>query len=308
MNPAARAAHAVASRMGGGVQVSGGDYRVRCPVHEGEDRHLSIKNGTKGADIVVRCYSHECAPVDILRTITAMGGSEPPDRDAPKRERPAVEETPPQANANFGRAITMWRECRSLRDTLGERYLESRGIILPEGLDLNLSVRFHPRLRHPTGAWLPGIVCLVRDPLTNDALGIHRIFLNDDGTKTRLEPSRALLGGGGLRGVIKLIDDAEVTSKVEVAEGLETAAVVLSAAHAAGYILPPMWAAPSAVQFARLPMLPGIEVLVLHPDNDEQGQGQNAAHDVIDRWSAAGAACEYWVSLNPRGKDWNDLP
>ena len=59
MNPAERAAHAVARQMGGGVQHSGGDWRVRCPVHDGEDRNLSIGNGSKGADIVVRCFSHE---------------------------------------------------------------------------------------------------------------------------------------------------------------------------------------------------------------------------------------------------------
>jgi hypothetical protein len=305
MSPAARAAHAIASKLGGGFSVSGGDYRVRCPVHDGEDRHLSIKNGTKGADIVVRCFSHECDPVAILRAITELGGSEAPPRYVPERKRPVVaQEQPPQANANFGRAVTMWRDCRSLHGTLGQRYLESRGIVLPEGLDLNPSVRFHPRLRHPTGAWLPGIVCLVRDPLTNDALGIHRIFLNDDGTKTTLEPDRALLGGGGQRGVIKVVGDAEITNRLEVAEGLETALALMSSAQGRGYMLPPMWAAVAAGPFAQLPMLPGIEALVLHPDHDERGQ--SAAQDVIDRWSSANALCKYWVSLNPRGKDWND--
>ena len=54
MNAAERAAHAVAQQMGGGVQHSGGDWRVRCIIHGGEDRNLSIRNGTKGADLVVR--------------------------------------------------------------------------------------------------------------------------------------------------------------------------------------------------------------------------------------------------------------
>jgi len=305
MNAAARAAHAVANKIGGGVHVSGGDYRVRCPVHSGENRHCSIKNGTKGADIVVRCYSHECDPVAILRAISELGGSEAPPRYVPERKRPVVDqEQPPQANENFGRAVTMWRDCRSLHGTLGQRYLESRGIVLPEGLGLHPSVRFHPRLRHPTGTWLPGIVCLVRDPATNDAQGVHRIFLSDDATKTTLQPPRALLGGGGRHGVVKLVDDAEITSRLEVAEGLETGLALMSSANAGGYMLPPMWAAIAAGPFAALPVLPGIETLVLHPDNDERGQ--SAAQDVIDRWSEADAACEYWISANRNGKDWND--
>jgi putative DNA primase/helicase len=298
MNPAERAADAVERQMGGGVQHSGGDYRVRCPVHGGEDRHLSIRNGTRGADIVVHCFSHECDPVDILYAIDQAGGREPRDDRRPP-PKPAV----PTPNNNLGNARTIWHDARPVRGTLVETYLASRDLELPPGDDLHDWMRFHPRLRHPTVVWLPGIVCLVRDPFTNANVGIHRTFLTDQGGKTSLTPDRALLGGGGL-GVIKIVNDAEITTRIELVEGIESGLALLTAACRQGYMPPPVWAAVSASAFAKFPVLAAIEVLTLHHDNDEAGR--KAAQEVVERWADDAPACEVLTAHNPQGKDWND--
>jgi putative DNA primase/helicase len=301
VSPAAEAAYKVAQVMGGGVQHSAGDFRVRCPVHGGEDRHLSIKNGAKGADILVSCHSHECDRIAILRAIKDMGGRERVYHEQKRKLQPAVAATS-ATNSTLELAWTIWREGRSICGTLAQRYFAGRGLDLPPDIDC---LRFHPRLRHPTGVEAPAVVGLVRDPTSSKPLGIHRTFLANDGSKTTLKPDRALLGGGGL-GVVKLVDDPEVTQRLELAEGLESALAIMTSAARSGHMVPPIWAATCASAFAQLPVLPGVEVMVLHPDNDSHHRGQDAACRVIERWRKAGSACEFFVSTNPRGKDWND--
>ena len=239
----------------------------------------------------------KCDRVAILRAIEAAGGREPRDERHP-RPVPRKDRTPSDKLAH---ARTIWRQAQSARGTLVESYWASRDLELPPGGDLDDWLRFHPRLRHPTGVWLPGIVCLVRDPLTDAELGIHRTFLTERGDKTSLTPNRALLGGGGL-GVIKIVADAEITTRLELVEGVESGLALLTAARRHGYMPPPIWAAVSASAFAKFPLLDAIEVLTLHPDNDERGH--KAAQEVVERW--ADAACEVFISTNPHGKDWND--
>jgi hypothetical protein len=285
--------------MGGGVHKTNHDFRVRCPVHGGDDLNLSIKD--KDGDITVRCYSHDCNKLTILQAIEEKGGRERKDDEHQDKPRPASSAPGANKSRDFARGI--WREGRSLYGTLAQRYLAMRGIDLPPH-SVNC-LRFHPRVRHPTGAELPALVALVRDPASNTPLGIHRTFLTNDGGKTTLKPDRALLGGGGL-GVIKLVDDAEITQRLELAEGLESALAVMTAAARSEHLIPPIWAATCADAFARLSVSPGIEVLVLHPDNDSHNKGHDAARRVIERWSKAGSTCDFFVSTNPRGKDWND--
>jgi len=304
MSGARLAAEVIDSRMGGGIGRSGREYRVRCPVHGGDDRNLSIRDNDDGT-ISVRCYSHDCSKSDILNRIEEFGGRRTADERPRREDRP----TPPPAGTNrkLDMALTIWREGRSLYGTLAQRYLAERDIDLPApSVDC---LRFHPRLRHPTNDEVPGLVALVRHPVSNAPLGIHRTFLDDNGRKTTLKPDRALLGGGGL-GVIKLVDDAEITDRLELVEGIESGLALLTAAARGGYMLPPIWAATCVDGFALLPALRGVEVLVLHPDNDlsTNPRGQRASQRLIARWSKALTGCEFFVSANPRGKDWNDHP
>ena len=73
-----------------------------------------------------------------------------------------------------------------------------------------------------------------------------------------------------------------------------------------GRPLVPAWAALSSKQLAALPVIPGVERLVLLVDNDSNQEGQTAAARLTTRWRAAGRLV---VSLMPDtpDTDFNDV-
>ena len=100
-------------------------------------------------------------------------------------------------------------------------------------------------------------------------------------------------------GVVRLWPDEAVTMGLGIAEGIETG---LSLAHA----FAPVWAAIDAGNLASLPVLGGVESLLIAADNDESGAGQRAADALAQRW--AGAGREAAIVLPPvSGMDLNDL-
>ena len=117
------------------------------------------------------------------------------------------------------------------------------------------------------------IVALMRDPLTGKESGIHRIFLNPDGTKSE----RKMLGS---KGVICLSPWTEVTHGLGLSEGIEDGLRIL----AKGWR--PFWAAPDAGSIKSFPMIPGIEFITIWADND--AAGLDAAKTCADRWQAGG--------------------
>ena len=248
----------IAEALGGAKKTSGG-WLARCCIHEDLDPSLSLRDGDDGT-LLVHCFAG-CDPIDILRELRRRGllDDRPEPRDERRPPKPAAK-TARAPSDNLGHARTIWREAQSARGTLVETYCATRDLELPPGDDLDDWLRFHPRLRHPTGIWLPGIVCLVRDPLTDAGLGIHRTFLTERGEKTTATPDRALLGGGGL-GVIKIVADAEITTRLELVEGIESGLALITAARRQGYMPPPIWAAVSASAFAKFPALAVIELL-----------------------------------------------
>lgn len=175
-------------------------------------------------------------------------------------------------------------------------YLQARCCALPP---LDGDLRFHPALRHPpTGYTGPALVGLVTDAATRQPLTWHRTWIAADGTKAQIEPARMLLGGyRKAGGVIRLWPDEGVTLGLGVAEGIETA---LSLAHA----FAPVWAAIDAGNLGTLPVLPGIESLLIAADHDPAGI--KAARQCAERWAAQGR--EVGLVLPPEAKtDLNDL-
>ena len=110
------------------------------------------------------------------------------------------------------------------------------------------------------------------DPLTGEPCGVHRTFLNPDGTKRE----RKMLGR---QGVIRLSPDEEVTLGLGLTEGVEDGLAVLLSGWA------PVWCATSAGAIERFPVLSGIDCLTIHADYDNAGI--NAAQICVDRWIAA---------------------
>jgi hypothetical protein len=134
----------------------------------------------------------------------------------------------------------------------------------------------------------------MRSPTTDEPTGIHRVALTPAGRKI----DRRMLGCAG---VVKLWP---AESTLIVGEGIET---VLAAATQIPYRnapLRPAWSTLSAGLLERLPVLPGVERLIILVDHDTAGK--EAARICADRWQRAGRTI---VRLTPKraGIDFNDL-
>ena len=196
---------------------------------------------------------------------------------------------------------SIWTECAPLSGSIAERYLDETRHIdvtrLPE--DIHRALRFHPRCVFGPGAYLPCLIALMRNPLTDESVGIQRIALEvRDGRIEKID--RRMLGRAG---VVKLWPAA---ATLVVGEGLETVLAAATRIPYAGGPLVPAWAALSAKQLAALPVIPGVERLVLLIDNDSNQEGQNAALRIATRWRAAQRTV---VPLMPETSDtdFNDI-
>jgi hypothetical protein len=143
---------------------------------------------------------------------------------------------------------------------------------------------------------LPCLLVLRRDILTDQPTGIHRIALGSDGN--RIE--RRMLGRGG---VAKLYS---VGAQLVIGEGVETVMAAATRIERRGAPLRPAWAALADGVLGSLPIIPGVERLVILVDNDVNGAGQAAATRCAERWSRAGRQVVRLMPDKP-GTDFNDL-
>src|SRR5262249_2927503 len=117
---------------------------------------------------------------------------------------------------------SIWRSAQPLRGSIAERYLDETRHIdvtkLPE--DIHRGLRFHPNCVFGSGTHLPCLIALMRDPLTDEPVGIQRIGLEQ--LNGRIEKiDRRMLGHAGM---VKLWPAGP---QLVIGEGLET---VLAAA------------------------------------------------------------------------------
>lgn len=229
-------------------------------------------------------------------------GWKPRSADDPRPARPApapaprlVEPEPEmhQTLSDYGRQL--WASALPLACTLGAAYLAARRCALPPA---DGDLRFLPARRHPMGDYTgPALLALVTDTETCEPISLHTTWICADGTKPLNLPGPARLLLGRHRkagGVIRLWPDEAVTTGLAIGEGIESA---LSVAHA----YRPAWAAIDAGNLKALPVLPGIEHLVIAQDNDPAGR--TAARECAARWAAAGCT----VALVSAAQDGADL-
>ena len=168
------------------------------------------------------------------------------------------------ARERVAQALEIWRETMPLRGTRGEHYFASRQLDVA-GLSLDHVLRWHQRSN--------AVLALMTDALTSAPIGVHRTFLNADGSKRE----RRMLGRQAL---VRLSPDDEIASGLAIAEGIEDALAILLAGWT------PVWAATSAGAIAKLPLLPGIETLTVFADAD--AAGLRAAHECSRHWQDGG--------------------
>jgi putative DNA primase/helicase len=264
-----------------------GEHRITCPsCGRGQrDKTFGVTVDYAGA-AVGHCF--RCEYVETYR----------PNKPAAHRLGKAVSlpvvELKRQTLSDYG--AELFDQGTSLRGTVGENYLRARGCVIPPD---DGDVRFHPALRHPSGLYAgPALVALVTHAETKVPMTLHRTWIRPDGTKADCDPPRMLLGGHSKKhGVIRLWPDDSVTLGLGIAEGIETA---LSLAHA----YRPAWACIDAGNLAALPVLAGIETLIIAADNDDAGQ--QAARACATRWHGAGREVRIVVAPDARA-DLNDV-
>jgi putative DNA primase/helicase len=262
-----------------------GARRQACPscARGLKDKALAVTVDDRGGV----AFCHRCQYVETMHD---EGPLQRPGRPVVRSAAPIRHE----CLSEFGSAL--WASCRPLA---GEAlaYLEARRCVIPPA---DGDLRWHRALRHPPSGMVgPALVALVTDAVTGTPMSLHRTWIQADGTKAPLDPPRMLLGGhrkaGGL---IRLWPDEAVVYGLGLAEGVETA--LSMARHYA-----PVWSAIDAGNLAVLPVLAGIEYLVIGADHDEAGL--KAATACADRWAAAGVEVHV-IAPDRAGADWNERP
>ena len=117
---------------------------------------------------------------------------------------------------------SIWTSSLPIAGSMAEQYLDETRHIdvtkLPD--DVHRCLRFHPNCVFGPGSYLPCLIALMRDPLSDEPVGIQRIALGHRNGKVEKIDRRML----GSTGVLKLWP---ATSQLVIGEGLET---VLAAA------------------------------------------------------------------------------
>lgn len=118
-------------------------------------------------------------------------------------------------------AASIWSECRPLRGSHGDAYLQARGIppVAEWKWDPGETIRFHPSLRYPDHGNFPAVVARVQDAW-GGTVAIWRVFLANDAPKKADVPDAKLGLGPAAGGAVRIGGDAE---DIGGAEGIESA-------------------------------------------------------------------------------------
>jgi hypothetical protein len=205
---------------------------------------------------------------------------------------------PDNEDAIRARALSLWQQAQPIAGTLAAQYLAERRRIditaLPGSIDDVL--RFHPRCPFGPGVRHPCLIALLRDVATDMPTGIHRIALRPDANKI----DRRMLGRGG---AVKLWP---AEALLIVGEGIETTLAAATRISYRGAPLRPAWAAVSCGALGKLPLVPGVERLIVLVDHDDNGSGPAAAARCAERWRRAGRTVVRLIPKRP-GADFNDI-
>lgn len=257
----------------------------------GDRRGIWCDHGARagGDPLDLVCHLRKCSTAEALKWATDWLGDALVEALPARPSRPAE----PAKADTFPTARRLWQEAVAPHGGPAAAYLASRGLALPDG-DV---MRFHPACPRGRDERLPAMIALMTHPETGEPVGIHRTYLRPDGAgKVEHGTAKMMLGNAG---VIRLVEDTEVTMGLGIAEGIETGLGIM---QIAGWR--PVWACASAGGIAKFPVLPGIECLTLFADRDDAGAGMKAAIETALRWQSCRR--DAIISQPPNGNDWLD--
>jgi DNA primase len=289
------------------------DYTGLCPFHSEKSPSFTVSE-TKGFYHCFGCGAHGdvfdwvqdrfgLGFVEAVEELAIQAGLQP-DRDGrtrPKAKpiaRPKADDIKRDKAETIAWARGIFSQSQPATGTIVETYLRSRGIWADAYAGgLAPTIRFHPRLFHAySEQHFPAMVACVQDQ-SGKITGIHRTFLQADGSGKAAVSKPKLMAGSCWHGAIRL---CPAQSRLAVAEGIETAASVMLAAKV------PTWAAGSMGNMAAL-RLPGIvRDLVLCIDADSDPIAMN---DMLQKAKAfhGSRGIRLSVARPPAGKDFNDV-
>jgi len=256
-----------------GARRTGGSWMARCPVHEDHKPSLAIAAAPDGK-VLVRCHAG-CEQRDVIEALRAHGiweGERQYDtrlRHRKDRYRPADADA--DARERIDAALRIWRASRPAGGTPVATYLRSRGITISPPW----SIRYHARLKHPSGAAWPVMVALVTRGVDGEPIGVHRTFLAHGGNEKALVAPAKMMLGPCRGGAVRLGWPSEL---LLVGEGIETC---LAAMQASGHAA---WAALSTSGMAALALPPIVTQIIVLADHDVSGAGERAAFAAAQRW------------------------
>jgi putative DNA primase/helicase len=229
------------------------------PGHSKADRSLSIKLNSRapggfvvfshaGDDpIACRDYVRERLGLDQWKPGKGKRAQFKPADSGPDPDKPSK-----------AWALQIWSQSVNPIGTIVERYLrEHRGLELSEDIAGSV-IRFHAGLKFDD-AYIPGMVCLLRDIKSDEPCGIHRTFLD---RKTGEKIDRKMLGIAK-NAAIKLDQPG---ASLTIGEGVETA---LSGRMAG---LGPVWALGSSGAVRSFPVLKSLSEITILEENDPTSQ------------------------------------
>jgi DNA polymerase len=271
------------------------NFKTNCPFHPDDtpslqfyaDHFFCFACQARGNRLDWLMRGEGMSEDEAAATIAAWDGFIPPPRPA---------EDPEEKRQ---RAMALWEHGVPIFGTLAERYLvETRGIDVDQlPADIGASLRFHAHCPFGSGQIHPCLLALMREPVSDVPVGIQRTGLELRGNRVCKIDRLAL----GRMGVIKLWPAG---SRLVVGEGLETTLAAATRIPYGGTPLRPAWAAVSTNGMRKLPLIAGVEHLIILVDHDIEGQA--AAKRCMERWSGANRQV---LRLTPKraGTDFNDL-
>lgn len=259
--------------------------------------------GGDGFELIM--HALDCDFVTAARRVAEVLGLQNHSADYPPISRPVTPQAAPAAvdyTAQVKQAAGLWKEARPITagDAAGA-YLLSRKLRIPATGE---ALRFHPAVEYwdSTGdkpeliGRFPALLARIAQPGGAGA-GLHRIYLNDDGSKFSHGnlPAKKLLKAAELSGCAVRLT-APQDDRLGIAEGIETAMAFQQMTFV------PTWSALSSSLMPSVIIPDGVKRVYIAVDPDEAGE--RAAQRLADRLVAHGVAV--WINRPPVPGDWND--
>ena len=273
-----------------GVRPCAGGFVGLCPSHPDKQSSLSIGIGSNGR-LLLKCF----AGCDFERISAALGSprvaqfntapSAAPSDDEDFDRRQRIDSARSIWNSAFPIAGSHVEKFMRGRSIIG-KYFRSRGITIEPPATL----RFR-WMKHPTGPMLCALVAAVVTEV-DGIVAVHRTFLDDNGSKTKLEPAKAALGpikGGAVRLAV-------AGETLVVCEGIESG---LSIVQATGL---PVWVSLGTSNLLNIELPDIAREIIIAADADDAGE--RAAQAAAQRFLVQGKRVR--IARPAPGKDFND--